>query len=573
MTDYTFFIDDGGGEVEVFPVISDLIFLDTRDEENGFIITTLETPMVFTGADYDLIYPYEAAGCQELDFIVKYLASPVFSGLLKVGTPNVTVDRVDCMITARIDSSAAAQCFRDSWGEEFNILSIVTSKIDINTFLGTIETAECSTAGAVFMTLYTAGPPDDCLADPADGWALLSWAILGVSGDFVSESVWVREVVTWPCDGLTPASPPGDGWILSEDNCGTTSDAVWTRPPLLVSVSFEFDAGEETYNQVNALPAGGDIEISNAVPLSEIFDSFLPCGLTVVSNFFSINPSGPSPSNDEYDSAAINLQNVAIYQKSDVRLPGSAQDATIGRMTLQQLFLWLQYQFDARFRVIGTEIRLEHFTYFAAGAGLDLSVSPYAELVAPHRRFGYDNARLARAERWAFMENTSKAFAGRPVRYTSCVPTGSPDEIPYNMDGVNNDVGFIIANPDLVSDDGFVFVNAFELSGAYYFSSEQVIGGPNGISINGHMSIPNLLDKYHRNNRLLINGDLNGSAVTFNSAIPRKAQEEFSIILSRAYYHLTFSAFDSITTVDGTAQVASAAYNGADCSLTLNLKF
>lgn len=573
MNEYTFFIDDGGGEIEVFPVISDLVFVDALDEENGIVSRVLETPMVFIGDSYGIIAPYEAAGCQELGFIVKFRGSIVFAGLLKVGTPNVQVNEVDCAITARIDNDTLLECFLNSWGEEFNMLSIATAKISVNTFIGEIETAECSTAGAVFMTLYTAGPPDDCLADPGDGWALLSWAILGVSGDFVSESVWVREVVTWPCDGATPEAPPGDGWLLSEDNCGATSDAVWARPPQLVPVSFEFDAGEEVYNQVNALPGGGNIEISNAVPISEIFESFMPCGLTVVSNFFNINPSGPSPANDEYASAAINLENVAIYQKSDVRIPGAAQGATIGLMSIQQLLLLLRHQFDARFRIIGTELRLEHSTYFEAADGLDLSAPPYAQIVAAHLRYGYDDSRLARAERWAFTENTSRAFAGRPIRYESCVPSGSQDEITYPLDKVNNDIGFITANPDLVSDDGFVFVNAIENGGNYYFSSEQVIGGPAGISLNGHMSIPNLQDRYHRNNRLLINGVMNGSPVAFNSAIPRKTQEEFVIILSRATYHSSFSPYDKITTVMGVGIVQSARYNGADCSLTLTLKY
>ena len=47
--------------------------------------------------------------------------------------------------------------------------------------------------------------------------------------------------------------------------------------------------------------------------------------------------------------------------------------------------------------------------------------------------------------------------------------------------------------------------------------------------LNGHVSVANLQDKYHRFGRILINGTMNNQSVTFNSAERTKIGETFKI--------------------------------------------
>ena len=43
------------------------------------------------------------------------------------------------------------------------------------------------------------------------------------------------------------------------------------------------------------------------------------CGLTVQSDFFNINPPGLNPSNSAYDKAFLELQELVVFQKSDIK--------------------------------------------------------------------------------------------------------------------------------------------------------------------------------------------------------------------------------------------------------------
>jgi hypothetical protein len=572
---YEFFIDDGSTVTQVNPVIDSLKFRDEPDPDFGFPRRAIATPLLFKGDDYALILAYEQAGCQPLDFVVEYQAAEVYRGVIRLGTSKVRVDLRDCVIEAQAEPQDDYTCLVENWETERNIFT-GTAKASAGSLFGTLHEETCSILGDEVILLLAAGVPTGCLPGPLSAWSLKSWIIeqdimIPPPTNFRSTAVWVQERYTTACDGVTPVPPPGGGWQLLADNCPT--DADWARPVARALIAFENtdDRYEETYRIIG----GNDgLELKNGVLLSSLLDTWAPCGLDVVSDFFGIDPDGTAPANGAYAAALANLQDVLVYQKSDVRLPGSFTPASLGLWNLRGLLLSLKAQFDVEPRVSAGVLRLEHSTYWAGAPGLDLTASPYADLVAAALRYTYDDAALARRERWQFMEEATAAFAGLPIEYTGCIPETAERERVYDIGRVNNDIGFITANPDRVSDDGFVFAAAAVLGGDYYLLSETVLGTTGGgIAVNGHMAIPNLLDKYHRSGRMLLDGLLNGAAVTFDSAVARRVQDEFAVLLSRATYHASFDAADLVDTVLGSGEVVSAEYDAADRSLTLNLKY
>lgn len=578
LSGYTFAIDDGTTVTPVQPVTGSLKFKDEPDATFRFVRRSLTTPLVFTGADYALLKAYEEAGCDPVDLVVEYEAAEVYRGVVRFGTGRVVVDLTGCRIEVQLDPQDDYTCLVNSWGEERNIF-IGTVRKSIRTLLGTLYQETCNVTEATLQDALDNGAPAGCLTSDVAGFSLLNWQIafdpLGPPpGDqVISTAVWVQERLTWPCDDDDdPVPPPGGGWALVSDDCIADGTATWSRPVGLTFIGIF--TSPLPYLEAYEVAGGATGQFRNGVTLKSLLLLWAGCGLTVVSDFLNINPDGTAPANDAYTDATANLGDVLVFQKSDIRLPRAAAQASVGMWTLQGLLGALQVQFDVLPRVVGGALRLEHRTYWAAGAGLDLTAGDAARIVARSLRYTYDDTILARQERWTYMEEASVAFTGTPIRYTSCLPEGVREEQPYPIDRVNNDVAFIQSNPDRVADDGFVFVAAYvDGVGDYFILSEPVIAGDGGVALNGHLSIPNLLDAYHRGYRLLPTGILNGAAVTFDSARPRRVQDQFTVILPRAAYHGGFDAAQTIETVLGLGEAKAAEWEAADGSLVLDLAY
>ena len=570
---YTFSVNVSGSQA-VTPINNDLIFEETEDQDLLTYVRRCTTELVFKGTDYTYFYNnWEASGtCEALEFNINYGGSLFYTGILRMGTERTKWDIDNCTFRAILDPSGDFICLQDNWEDEINILT-TTTKRTVQTFLGTLTEDTCGPVSGAspiqingFFELNVSG----CLTGPLSAWSLQRAYIEEITPgvQYNHYATFVSEQVTVNCSGGSPIEPPGDNWILITDNCPT--DATYGRAPQMNYVGEQSGTTGKYWDNTYEV-AGVNYElIDNGVLLNDTLTNKKPsCISSVVSDFFNLNPSGDAPSNAAYTEAAENLQDLVIFQKSDVKRPDDDFNAWNGEWTYKEMLESLKAQFNIEWRIASGILRIEHVSYFSPAQGLDLTSATYSARINKFNRYEYDGSQVPKRELFQFMETASQAFQGLPIKYSNCVSDGAEDTV-IDFGEVNNDVAFIQANTDMVDDQGFVFVAAYENDTEYYFVSEaSEIGG--ALLLNGHMSIPNLQDHYHKWDRPLITGNMNNVAETFNSAIKRKKQVELSIPMDPA----TFAAFDANQLVKsglGWGEIDSLNYSARSCTLTLRLR-
>jgi hypothetical protein len=573
---FSFEFTDGVTPVSCDPVFGSAPTLQietARDDDFGYYERSLKTALTFRGADYTYLKALEdAAECDEITLNIYHNAVLFFSKTLRIGTSHFAWDLDTCRVTVQGDDVNAYACFLAAWDTEINILT-GTAKTVVNTILGEFETITCddTPGGSIDPEDYPT-PITDCIT-PGEGWTLIDQLVNTGGGNDSVFSTYIRQVYVSTCSGGVPVPPCGGGWILIDDNCPT--DATYARPvpvtPLLVAT--ELSSGE-LYRATAGVRGGADfdgslynnIPMSNGVSLEEILDTYLPCGLSVVSDFFSINGDATAPANDVYTAAAANLAHLFVFQKSDVKRANALNDATNGKWTIESLFGALKAQFDIEFRIntAGDEIRIEHTSYFAAANGEDLTSTQPSRLTGTNR-YTYASDKQISEEKWRFAETASDDFEGVPYLYT-CFSKTDRQKKEYVVNESNNDVGALIASPDSYADAGFVFVAAC-LVGSDYFIASEVSLLTGDVLLNGHLSIPNLMRTYHTYNRPRLTGTWNSSPVTFDS-------QELVIVQDAVSFKVCaedFAAYDEsllVRTGLGWMRIESGTYDASSGTFT-----
>lgn len=577
LTGYTFFVDDGVTETQVYPRNPNLVWSDTPDDNNGFYRRRLTTTVVFSGDDYTLLKTEDDANdCTVWDFVVKYETVEVFRGYMRFDTSAFRWDISNCKVTVRIDPQDYYTCFVRGWDDEINIFTGTTTN-SVVTHYGIIECETCIDIISEPSYPLLSIPFAEC--DPAlnesDGWTVTSNIVDSVFPDEEEPppigltTVYCRQFVD---DASHVAEPPGDGWI---NVTGGWARVITVTPDLansyLTTPSPQDELVEAFFTPGLNLtdPAEPVIsEIDNGVLLADILEIFAPCGLGVISDFFNINPDATAPSNDAYTWAAEFASAVMVWQKSDVKRPGATNNATNGKWTYQGLCNALKTAFNVRIRVDATDIRIEHVSYFAASNGDDL-VTDFPDRLAGLEVYEIDDSKTPAVEKWQFMEGVSEAFQGVPITYT-CFGEENTGEQTYVIERVNNDIPEITNSPNSYADNGFVFGSCHEDGGTYYLiTAENPID--NILYLNGAFAIPNLLAALHTWERPLPTGDLNGSPVTFDSSLKRKKQAAITITKSATDY-FAWDPADLVNTQMGWGEIDSAEYDASTCRLTLNIK-
>jgi hypothetical protein len=506
----------------VVPTNEDLTFI--RKKEKGYQLYSfdIDTALQFTGASYAFLKSIEENDrCAYLPLRVSEGGTVAFTGKLRLVDGDYNVSQ--CTASSKTASDSSFTCLTDGLKVERNILG-VGGNVVLKPFIGTVVTQRCpSASNAMISGLLPVNPPvqDSCLAQP-DGWVVLenNFDFIAPNG---SPPPWTAEHHTiWTRIEVTSATePPGGGWT----NIG---GGTWVKSPVM-EYDYENSIGPPTvgggsWHQIYKYSWVNQGDIDNGRTLENILAYFiqnLGCPLTIASNFFNINPDGTAPVNDAYTAAAANMANVVVFQKSDVKRANVSNNATIGRLTLEEIFAWLE-ALNVFPTIEANTLRIEHITYYLnKPTGLNIDLPTYSRWAGRSNRYTYRTDEMPRFEKWAYMERTDDtAFEGSPIDYFAACSNG--ETVQHSFTRAVANISKVVSQPDSFSDDGFVLVAAVEFQGDLYVSEE------NGL-INGHLSVPAIQDNYFMDYAYQESGVVNFNTVTFNSVRPQKRAEPVSI--------------------------------------------
>lgn len=546
LSDFSFHVNFGSGEIQLYPLNDDLLFSDKQDDAFGFYRRTLDTELVFKRDSFYAIYAVEQSNvCQNFDVDIRYKGQPFYVGIMKFRTSNMKWDIDKCRVDVKLDPQDDYTCLIDNWELEFNAMSVIYNRDDVTFLAGTLEETTCvhneQTDGIYpqYEDYVT-----DCIPS-GEGWTPVEHTVQNnaTPGFYTVTTKYTREVITMDClsGGGGPPQPPGDGWVLTADNCPT--NATFARGvPTQFNPGASFDLGSGApgdlwYKQVFDVITGIGIDtIDNAVLFNDVFGNEftkIGCkGLGLRSNFLNLNPQGASPTTKPYTEPRTHK--LVFFQKTDITTYAAGQNATFHLWSFKGMLDVLASLYDVQLRVIGNDVRVEHRTYFEGTNDLDLTSPTYEKYIEGFNQYDYDTLTMPRKETWRYRENVSLPFAGSPIIY-DCFANDDNPEILYDIPDVNNDVGFMLGNPTLVSKEGFVIAETEIVNSARVMVS-RTIYNDTYVAFNAAHAIPNLIDHFWRWERPNLTGTMNDSLETFNTTIRRKKQVQLDIKMSTEDY-------------------------------------
>lgn len=548
MSKFRFTITHNSVETVVTPINTPKI-TKKRETENGAIFYRGElSELVFKGADYDYLKGIEDGANRELEntILVERLCSGTWTELITTAfTMNdCSFNLHKCTITVKSATSDLYRCVYQNWDNNVNILDISTiQEVRAPQFEDTPE-----------FTYVDNGDP----APSGNDWQMMSGP--------AAYDVYVRLVVYTECVGGVEQSP-GSEWTL-EETC-SNGVAKYVKPVQFADLTSDYSAFYNTsplpLSFVLAEPVAGNF-ISVFVT-SYVYPTIIPNGrflsdvlLTlaqaacssitqITSDFFQINEDVTS--SDNYVTGEENLwTELVIHQISDVLYPDADDPASKGEMNLKTLLEDLYLLFRVRWRLEGTELRIEHESYFSQTSGLDISDSDGYQV------YSYDKAGTVRRHEFTTPSQRNLDFVGFDIEYDETAAAGDSVEnnsVKYFV----TDLTFIQGYPDSQPLDAFVMFQTLNASSIYYV--ESVKGAITDQFVpNGAMGWANLHDAFHRHNKMLSDGTLNANSTTFSSTIPTKKQ---SIVTT-----------DCCDAIDETKTITTALGDGIIESMSIDLR-
>lgn len=276
------------------------------------------------------------------------------------------------------------------------------------------------------------------------------------------------------------------------------------------------------------------------------------CGMEVRSTFFNINPDTAAPDNSAYTAALANLQQLVVFQKSDIKrfdatnLSEKPSWTTNLKGVLDDL--WIMFKVKAR--IEGDILRLEHVSFYEAQPGNDYTNEYYT------RELQRDNIDTPRLTRFYFRdEKCSPYFAGVPIEIYC-----GEGEADLKMTQFYTDLLFAIEsdNAEAVADEGW-FLMATNLVGDTYRCIED----------NRPLSFTELHANYHTYEMAGV-GKINGEEVVPDSILRTRKQPPFSV---KKCCDDEFDVERLITTRLGQGEIENADLNLSTNELTLTAKY
>lgn len=258
------------------------------------------------------------------------------------------------------------------------------------------------------------------------------------------------------------------------------------------------------------------------------------CGraIGVRSDFFEINAPGDTPgftAGVNYITGLINkVKNMLIYQKSDILYPAADQSAAVGELSFDDLEVIWREMFNCYWFIDSDGyIRVEHINWFLRAATVDTTVGYENTKINQSKHiFSFDKSDIPIREEYTWMEQNDFDFIGVPIRYSPFC--SNPKNITYHpVAFVTTDVNMILNLPEDINEDGFVLIAVDQDDNTKIDREAGLLTGE--VKNNAHLSWANLHYNYHRYERWLSSGEMNGEPTSFLSV--KKTKRQVGIML------------------------------------------
>lgn len=526
------------GERQCYPHNSTLEFTWEREEDQIFYRKKLEDTLVFVDDvkkgidDFTQFYSIDRSDqrCSKVFFRIERLCNDSWiidwEGYLALVDGKFDVDRKVLRIQPRLNDQVS--CILDRYDREYNFLE-APDIVNLGHAFGEVETFSCMEHIETFSTrelaeqhvqfLNSQGPREiavECVnaeGDPVstpfgfpDTYAPYDaeYIILEVPGEGFKvfwKTSYVREVYVVDCINGDPEDPPGNPleWLLLEDcSEGTIGQAVYARPIYtftLEPVSPDFPNGR-TLEQV--------IELLTS-----------DCVSSIKSDFLGINPLGDIPINEAYNYSSTFFQDLILFQNTDIKRPNAAEKATIGIITLEELFEFFRKKWNVFWDVDtdGTLI-IEHVSYFQQNQRmLNLTKDSAKQLIVGRHTYSYDNDNLPAKEIWEpTVDVDDEDFSKLTIEYPeACSFTSSSVE--SNKLKFNTNFQDIKQKPEKYPDEGISIAASYQSLVIWNTKAEF----SQDFKLNAPLSLANAFTfflQYNRPHRL---GEVNNEEFQFNS--------------------------------------------------------
>lgn len=384
-----------------------------------------------------------------------------------------------------------------------------------------------------------------------------------------------QDVYTSPCESITPPTVPDycfDDVSTNQNSALSyictffyhrlvkegTCDGVTPEPPDLVNDWFLFSGGCPGIPLYWYCPVNSHIAAvySPGRLFRDVMEYLITesgCGLTVQSDFFNINPPGLNPSNSAYDKAFLELQELVVFQKSDIKRFDATNDSDRPSWgtKLKEILDDLWIMFKVKPSIVDDNIlRLEHISFYESLAGNDYTNEYYI------KELQRDNSDTPRLTRFYFRDpQASEYFAGLPIEIYC-----GEGEAEKRCTQFYTDLIFATDanNAESVGDDGF-FLMATELVG----DVRRVIRD------NRPLSFTELHENFHIYD-MAGAGTINGVEVVPESIAKTRKQPEFKV---KRCCDDDFDPKNYITTSLGQGKIDNADWNLSASELLISAKY
>lgn len=585
MEKFRYYLTDQMGTLATEPLgASDFVIVWSSEVDGSMrmFTKTFDGNIKFTGAAYKKLNRLEKSiyRCNTQNLTIEKNCNnsweEIFSGSISLNSGEWDED--NCSVKLKFTEENSASCLQDNDGEAINLLDI-SPKYQLNTTPGNItleyefynlDDITAEEPPAFFP--YWGGDPEE----EANGWTYFKHfenlqKQSGNPGNWVQirRTDWVRQVLL---SNVPISDDPS--WIPVGMEAGQYKYArrvvkyneVWREEQQSANwIIYRYEADFLGKPGLETILRNG-VKFSDVLQL--FVDTFCP-GLTIKSDFFQINPDNETLVN-YVTGKTSKVNNLFLFQASDVKRPTATGWATKLMFDWERLTTALKNMFNVDWRVENGILILEHVSFFPKVVGMDLTINQRQYL---NRKYTYKNDSIPSKELWRWASDQSAGdFNGMPITYSSGCIVNKRQEKTYTIEDVYTDVQLAISNPaadsKVVNDEGIFFIAAGVDGANYYVLQEPgVLSDPR---VNNTLALAQLHRDYHKYERPLPVGTMNGELTEFITVKPTKQGNAFKIPFCCP---TDFKPDDLIKTLLGDGVVNTATYSFRDSMLELELLY